>query len=292
MIQSLPKATSWAAAIAVLLMMLSACADDEALTGAAEFVDDGATVVVANTPGTVSTNGPQRVLVAIVGEGANDFLGGDDSPATIEFRSPDGTTTGEANGQWLSSPGVALGLYVASYQFDQAGQWEVKVKSNQESAPAAFVQVTESSSVPERGDPAPPSNTPTASGAEDLARITTDPNPQPRFYELSIADAAANGRPTVVVFSTPAFCQTALCGPTIEIIKDVVADRPDLDVVHVEPFDIDQARAGTLSPIATMSEWGLVTEPWVFVLDQTGAITASFEGIIGQAELEDAIAAL
>lgn len=277
--------------LTALVLLVSACASDEQLSGAADLVDGGAAVVVANSPGTLTTNGPQRVLVALLGEGANSFLGGADQPATIEFRSVDGGITGEGSGQWLSSPGVALGLYVVTYDFDEPGQWEVRIKSNSDAAAAATIQVGTESSVPELGDAAPPSVTATATTAE-LAKITTDPNPEPRFYQLSVADAVSNGRPSVIVFSTPAFCQTALCGPTIEIAKDVAADNPDVDFVHVEPFDIEQARAGSLAPISAMTEWGLATEPWVFVVDQNGAITASFEGIIGQDELETALTAL
>jgi hypothetical protein len=125
-----------------------------------------------------------------------------------------------------------------------------------------------------------------------VAAISTDPEPVGRLYELSIAEAVGNGRPTVIAFATPAFCQTALCGPTLEVVKEAAAERPSIDFVHVEPFDIEQARAGTLDPIPTMSEWGLATEPWVFVVDRDGTVTASFEGVIGLGELEAALAEL
>ena len=142
---------------------------------------------------------------------------------------------------------------------------------------------------PQRGDPAPPSITLTSDDAAALSDITTDPNPDPDLYDLSIDDAISNGRPSVIVFATPAFCQTAICGPTIDIVKAATGDNADIDVVHVEPFDLDAARAGSLEPIVTMTEWGLATEPWVFVVDDEGKITSSFEGILGREELAGAI---
>ena len=146
--------------------------------------------------------------------------------------------------------------------------------------------------VPEVGDEAPLSKTPTGTDGDDLTAISTDLEPDPRLYQLSIDEAVTNGRPTVVAFATPAFCQTALCGPTLEIVKEVTSDRDDLDVVHVEPFELEAARNGSLVPIETMSEWHLATEPWVFVVDADGLISASFEGILGPNEIQTAIDAL
>ncbi len=269
---------------------LSSCGADDERGGAAELVDGGATVVVANSPGTLSTNGPQRVMVALLGAAANQFLGGEDKPALIEFRAADGTTD-EVPGQWLSS-GVGLGLYVARYTFPADGVWEIRVKGNSDTPAPATVNVGRDSAVPEIGDPAPPSQTPTSDTTPDLTEISTDPEPDPRFYSLSVADAVNSGRPSVIVFATPAFCQTALCGPTLDIAKKVAATRPDVEFVHVEPYDLDQARAGELVPIDTMLDWNLATEPWVFVVDSNGKVAASFEGVIGQAELAAAIDAL
>ena len=70
---------------------------------------------------------------------------------------------------------------------------------------------------------------------------------------------------------------------------DADTDSSNVDVVHVEPFDLTQAPGGILEPIEAMEEWGLQTEPWVFVIDGDGIITATFEGIIGPEELQAAV---
>ena len=56
--------------------------------------------------------------------------------------------------------------------------------------------------------------------------------------------------------------------------------------------ELEAARDGSLVPIETMSEWHLATEPWVFVVDADGLISASFEGILGPDEIQTAINAL
>ncbi len=279
--------------------MAAACSSDETSgqgvdngDGATEIVATDATIIIANTPGTLSINGPQRVLVALLGEGDNDFLGGEAVAATIEFTAPDGGATSEVAGQWLSTNSAPLGLYVARFTFDEAGRWEVSVKSEGDDGPRTLVDVFEESVAPEAGDPAPRSKTPTATGDDDLAAITTDLEPDASLYQLSIDEAVTNGKPTVIVFATPAFCQTALCGPTLEIVKEATSGRDDLNIVHVEPFELEQARAGTLVVVDTMAEWRLATEPWVFVVDADGLISASFEGILGAEEIRAAIEAL
>ena len=146
--------------------------------------------------------------------------------------------------------------------------------------------------MPDAGDPAPPSQTLTAADTTDLATISTDPEPNPAFYQLSVADAVSSGKPSVIVFATPAFCQTALCGPTMDIVKDALGQRSDIQVVHVEPYDIAKAKAGNLVPIDAMTEWSLATEPWVFVLGADGTVAASFEGILGENELVEAVDAV
>ena len=283
-----------ASLVAAVAVITSACAaDDPEDDGVAQLTVNGdATVVVANSPGTLTTNGPQRVLVGLIGSGPNDFLGGADQRAVLEFEAVNGDSRGEATGEWLSNPGVDLGLYSADFAFDEPGLWQVRIKGTSENVSGALVEVAVDAVIPAPGEPAPASQTLTGTTAEELELISTDPVPDPDFYDLSVADALGTGRPSVIVFATPAFCRTAICGPTIEIAKGVAADHDDIDFVHVEPFDVTLARAGTLQPIDAMFEWGLATEPWVFVTDENGIVTAALEGIIGEAELEEAISAL
>lgn len=261
---------------------------DDGLDRPAAFEGD-LTVVVPNSPGTLSTSGRQRVMTALIGAGPNAYLGGPDSPVTVRFEQVDGDAVGEVQGEWLTTNASALGLYVSQFEFAGAGLWEVYVSADGVELGAALIEVVADSTVPNIGDPAPPSQTPTGFTPDEIAAISTDPDPDPELYDLSIDEAIANGRPTVIAFATPAFCQTALCGPTMEFVRAATAGRDDIDVVHVEPFDLELAPQGTLEPIPPMFDWGLVTEPWVFVVDADGLVTATFEGIIGQAEVEAAI---
>jgi hypothetical protein len=76
----------------------------------------------------------------------------------------------------------------------------------------------------------------------------------PRFYELSVDEAVTSGRPTVVVFATPAFCQSATRRPIVELVREVADDHPEVDIVHVEPYDIEKASGGTLELTPVLDE--------------------------------------
>lgn len=81
----------------------------------------------------------------------------------------------------------------------------------------------------------------------------------------------------MIAFATPAFCTSRLCGPTKEIVDDAYQKYADaVNFVHVEPYDVKRARDGLgleLLPFIA-NEWKLQSEPWVFVVDKTGRISA------------------
>ena len=160
--------------------------------------------------------------------------------------------------------------------------------------------VWEEPSTPPIGAPAPLIDSPTADDVGgDIGRISSDPDPVARFYELSILDAIEADKPAVIAFVTPAFCQSGTCGPTIDKVKEVAASHPtDVNFVHVEPY-LMWMKDGYLQPMLSEEGWlqsapwterfGLRTEPYVIVLDAEGLVRAKFEGAITVEELEDAL---
>jgi hypothetical protein len=93
----------------------------------------------------------------------------------------------------------------------------------------------------------------------------------------------------VIAFATPAFCQTAICGPTLERIKEIAPAHPGVDFVHVEVYtNLDDP--DNLEVVPSIIEWGLPTEPWIFVVDADGIVTHRFEGLVTAEELDAALA--
>ena len=253
-----------------------------------------ATVVVANSPGTLVVGTPQRLMTALPESSGGGYLGSGFDAVEIVIRpinAPGGAVEQRMDGVWLAADTAGIGLYLTTPTFDAPGIWEVRVETEGQDIGGAPFEVVDDTLVPVRGTAAPASVTPTAADADggDLTTISTDPDPEPSFYALSVADAVSTGLPTVVVFATPAFCQTALCGPTMEIVKAATDGRDGTNVVHVEPFDLAMARTGALEPVPAMIEWNLPTEPWVFVVDGDGIVSDAFEGMLSTEELVAAL---
>ena len=212
----------------------------------------------------------------------------------------------EADSRFLWALEDVRGLYVADVEFPSGGRWgtrfNVTFPDGSTETVRADYDVLEQSWTPALGAPAPSVDTPTLDDVDgELARITTDPEPDPRFYETSVEDALAAGEPFVLVFATPAFCETATCGPTLEKVKEVALDHPDLTFINVEPYVMEFRDArlqpvlsaeGQLQPAPWSEAWNLITEPYVVVVDADGAIRAKFEGAFTPEELRAAIEAL
>ncbi|MFQ5948811.1 MAG: hypothetical protein ACE5KX_08125 [Acidimicrobiia bacterium] len=228
--------------------------------------------------------GSERLLIGIGGPGGGR-LGSPD--LAVEFEvfpedDPEAAQRVPATFMW-AIPDVS-GLYRATVQFDRPGVWLARViPSGGAPLEEIPVLVAEAPQTPAVGSPAPASETPTAADLP-IRQISTDPDPDPRFYELSLADAVRSGRPTVVVFATPKFCTSAVCGPTLDDVKAVAARYPDVNWVHVEVFtNLDDP--DNLQYVPAVAEWNLPSEPWVFVVDAGGDIAARFEGVVSQEEL-------
>jgi hypothetical protein len=211
-------------------------------------------------------------------------------PAAGDAATPAAEADAEYRGQ-----GLPTGLYVAYATLPAAGQYNLEANITQADGNAQVsrvrVEVLEQPSTPAVGSPAFPSKNLTAKDVPDLAQLTSDIKPDPDLYQLTIADALAAKKPFLVAFSTPGFCQTAVCGPNLEVIKKLKQGlKGQMNFIHVEvyqyPFgeSFEQGRQ-----VPAMAEWKLRTEPWTFLVDAGGLIQAKYEGGITFVELEPAL---
>jgi hypothetical protein len=121
------------------------------------------------------------------------------------------------------------------------------------------------------------------------------------FYETSVADAIAAKDAFVVVFATPKFCQSAQCGPTLDRVKPIAAAHPGVAFINVEPYRLEYTEGrlqpvldanGQLQSVPSVNEWGILSEPWIFVVDGDGTVRGSYEGLATDAELQAAFEAI
>jgi hypothetical protein len=269
-----------------LLLMSTACGAATRPAASPEIGPDSFAII---TNADIAV-GSGRTLVGIVGP-EGERLGSPSDRVAIEVAPADDPAARQrADGAftWILEP--VVGVYRADFDFDRPGPWLLTVvPSSGVPLPASRFAVRESTIAPATGDRAPLVETPTIADAP-IESITTDPNPDPRFYTLSLDEAVSSGRPTVAVFSTPGFCDSAACGPMLEQAKGFADDHPGLNFLHIEIYE-GWGEPGFvpdgdhLSQAVGASGWNLPTEPWVFVIDGEGIITHRFEGVMDPSEL-------
>jgi hypothetical protein len=266
--------------------------------------------ILVNSGGSL-TCGDNRLLLTFV-DARNQQVAAPDRTASIAIYDlgRDGTTpTQSADATFVWGIEDIRGYYTANVQFPEAGDWGAEVTTAVGGGAPEMIrtrfQVGTSTPVVRVGDKAPASDTPTAADVGgDLAMLSSDQNPDPAFYETSAQDALAAGDPFVLVFATPKFCVSAQCGPTLDRVKPLAARFPTVTFINVEPYVLEY-QDGSLQPVLNTSvdppqltptqatnDWGLLSEPWVFIVDRDGIVTASFEGVVGTDELAAAIDAV
>lgn len=202
----------------------------------------------------------------------------------------------------LAPPPGVRGVYgTAPIRFETPGFWEVRAEAEVDGsnhvAQAAF-EVFEASLVPGPGDRAPRTVQPLL-GDPDVdpeaidSRLALEVEPaDPLLHRRTVADALDEGRPIMVVVSTPVFCVSRFCGPITEEVR-LLATRYEerIEFMHLEVWSDFQANE--LNPWAL--EWiapqgrSEAAEPWVFLVDAEGTITNRWDNVASTGELEAAI---
>ena len=218
------------------------------------------------------------------------------SEADPRFISVDLSFVDESSGSQKRIVGTN-GVYVATVSFDRAGRWGLEASVTRDGKtlkPVLFqFDVQEKTPEPAVGDPAPPSRQLTTKDVADITDIDSSYPVRPHMHDVTVADALATGKPIVLAFATPAFCESRTCGPVMDTVMDPLYEKHKDQAVfiHIEPYQLKELRAGIdRIPVAATEEWRLQTEPWVFVIDRRGRIAAKFEGITGLDEVEAALA--
>jgi hypothetical protein len=182
------------------------------------------------------------------------------------------------------------GLYITRLAFARPGAWgiELQARDDDGSSKTARLTVTvaEALQSPALGSPAPRSRNLVASDVRDLRQIDTSHKPDPRLHQTRIADAIAQGKPQLIVFATPQFCTSRMCGPVVDIVRQLLPEYNNrVAFTHQEIWQDFASK----KVFPTVEEWRLVTEPWTFVLDGKGIIQGKFEGLVTVSELERAL---
>ena len=197
----------------------------------------------------------------------------------------------------IEGPGITLapedikGVYVAQMNVPAPGGYYMAAKysvGGKESTASGSINIGSTEATPPVGADALPSDTPTIKSTDgDFKALTTADPPDKTLLQYSIAGSLKAKQPFVAVFATPKYCSSRLCGPTVKLVEAVQKDMKDTPMrfIHVEIYRDNDPDSG---PNPWVEQWGLPSEPWVFVVGADGKIKSKFEGAVGLDELEQA----
>ncbi len=307
------RAAVAAASAAGLATVLAACGagptPDVWSVDALAKAKPGVSVVVINSQPAV---GPNRLAFGLISDdgsllqdatggvrlyrlrGAEAFVAGDHPLTPVSLReAPDHTHAAGTPAAHNHDPLATM--YIAQVDLDQPEWWGAELfvvaGGKEYSGVRARFFVAPTSSVPAIGAPAPRTVQPVLRDVRDIAEIDSSVPPRPELHTVTIAEAIAAGKPSLIAFATPAFCQTRFCGPVVDAVVAPLAKEyaARASFIHVEPYVLTEARKGKLLPIPEMAEWGLASEPYLFVLDREGRVAGQFEGISEYDEVKRAL---
>src|SRR3954466_9006283 len=147
-------------------------------------------------------------------------------------------------------PQAAKSLYVAELRIKGAGNYAVlgvaKLDGRLVATDPIYLGVGTPSQVPRVGQKAPVINTPTVqSVGGDVSKIDTR-TPPDSMHDVNFADALGK-KPIVLLFATPALCQSRVCGPVVDIAEEVKSEhKGEAAFIHMEIYNNNKIAAGCL----------------------------------------------
>jgi hypothetical protein len=276
-------------------LLLTACgsSDDSDQSGADAggdgSVDDGGTTpsgvydLVRRFPTTVLVPGIVRMPISLGLSGEPLTDGPDELTGQIIDEAGDVVLSG------LTATKRSEGLPHAHWSFlaemSTTGIYTLQVDGAAPQGAAFQVSDPSTVAIPLVGEPLPPFDTPTVDDAGGVDPICTQ-EPACPLHDISLADALADGKPVAYLIGTPAYCQTGVCGPILDLLLELRDEFGDeMTFVHAEVY-ADETLKETAPAVQA---YELDFEPLLFVTDATGTLVARLDAVFDKSEMRDAI---
>ena len=254
-------------------------------TTGATAAGPGVLLVLLPQQGVLTADGEQRVPLAFAdaeGVPVRDGL----EPRDFQIRADTGEPT--VVSVEPHRDGVPTPYYPLRFTPAAPGIHEITVVG-EDGYNAVTLDISQDALIPLVGQPLPSVATPTTADARGVDPICTR-TPTCDLHAVSLAEVLGTG-PVALSIATPEFCQTAICGPVLDLLIEALPDYPTITGVHAEvyadPRGNDDPTAGGLSPIT--DEFALTFEPTLYLVDATGTIVTRLDSVYDRVELREAL---
>lgn len=307
-------------ALAVTGVILSGGPDRPAEVDQGPSAEDLADGVVAQVASfDLAAGDPGRFLVGVL---TNDYQLVNYGTVELSFRKLDGDRVidGSVTASWSPLAGQEIdgatpaeptrtdttggaGIYEAEVTFPEPGYWQVEVRATVDGEDVTAIdafEVADEHQIIVAGEDAPRTRQPLADAPQVPARAIDSraspdvPVPDRTLHDITIADAIAAGRPTLVVVSTPTYCTSRFCGPITETVEELELRYGDrMSFVHLEVWsDFDTSEVNSAAAEWVMPPGSDGNEPWVFLVDGSGKLAQRWDNVASTTSMEEAIEAV
>ena len=289
--------------------LLAACGDD----------DGGSDTTAGDGPGTTAAGGAGIVggLSAVrffgpyyrAGEPARVPFGLSDDEGLLSkdlapkelgvtVRGPDAEEVASGLTAPLYDDGLPRPYYAFEFTPETAGFYDI-VLDTDEGEVVTQVQIVEAddptaSAMVGPGDEMPALMTPTTDDPRGVTPICTR-EPNCDLHGRTVADVVAAGEPLALLVATPAFCQTVICGPVLDVLLGVLPEVEGVTALHAEVFRDPENNPvpptkEDFAPV--VNDLGLAFEPVLYTVGADGVVQERLDYIFGQDEVQAALTRL
>lgn len=172
-----------------------------------------------------------------------------------------------------------------------AGNYTVTATVNGASLQSA-VQIPASTTVVSTGQKMIPVDTPTTADLHGVELLCTR-DPVCPLHDVTLKTALGGGTPVAFFVGTPKYCQTAICGPVLDVLLKQKDQFPQIKMLHAEVYPSDAAaQPGHQQVTEAVTTYGLTFEPVLYLAKADGTIVNRIDTIFDGVELHDALAQL
>jgi hypothetical protein len=187
-------------------------------------------------------------------------------------------------------PDAAAVVYSAQLDLPSEGEWRIAAILKEDGElkgtllPSAVVG--EFRRIPKPGQGAPVIHTPTAQDVGGgMSKITTRIPPDTQ-NKVDYAEALGK-EPIVLLFATPEFCQSRVCGPVVDVAEQAKHEYGDKAAfIHMEIYNDNDPAKGVRSQVRAFR---LPSEPYLFTIDRQGIVRDTIEGAFGLKSMHEAV---
>jgi len=240
-------------------------------------------------PASLRVGRPQRLVFGLGDREGVVTKGGPDA-LTMTFTGPGGQSLGAAVTATRHGQAIPRPYWAASPTFPTAGTYTARATIGSTTLEQTFT-VPASSPVPAPGDHLVAVDTPTPSDPHGVTEVCTR-QPACPLHDVTLRQAMSEGRPIAFLIGTPAYCQTGVCGPVLDVVLGEHATFGDrVHFLHAEVYAQPYKDPSTPTSPA-VDAYSLTYEPALFLAGADGVIRDRLDVLLDGAELHEALGRL